>query len=294
MKTGSRPLLRSLVLIPALLAVAAAALSAAQAPPKPAPKAAPKPAQKAPAAAASTAASPEALKDRVLAVVDDDPILGSDVERVVRLGLETPKPGEAPAVFRRRVLDELIEQRLQFHEIDRFGFEQVPVDEIQRRVAAIRARFPDEGTFQKALKEVGLDPKGLRQLVTRQLLVLTYVDERLGPSVFVTPDDVNRYYRDVLMPEMQKRGQAPPPLDQVREDIRETLKQQKMTAQMESWTKGLREKADVLLYSAEAPAGRPLPPVVKTLRSAPKKDTAKKDTPKKDAAKQGPAKKPPL
>jgi hypothetical protein len=88
---------------------------------------------------------------------------------------------------------------------------------------------------------------------------------------------------------MQKRGQAPPPLDQVREDIRETLKQQKMTAQMESWTKGLREKADVLLYSAETPAGQPLPPVVKTLRTAPKKDAAKKDT-----AKPNTAKKPPL
>ena len=281
MKTGSRALL---VLAALLLAGFPAA---AQTPPKPVPKGAPKPAAKAPAAAAATAAasaaSPETLKDRVLAVVDDDPILGSDVERVVRLGLETPKAGEAPAVFRRRVLDELIEQRLQFHEIDRFGFEQVPVDEIQRRVAAIRARFPDEAAFQKALKEVGLDPKGLRQLVTRQLLVLTYVDERLGPSVFVTPDDVNRYYRAVLIPEMQKRGQPAPPLDQVREDIRETLKQQKMTAQMESWTKGLREKADVLLYSADAPAGQPLPPVVKTLRTP-----AKKDAPKKDAAKKPP------
>jgi peptidyl-prolyl cis-trans isomerase SurA len=278
MKTGSHSLLCALLIPAALLTVGFSAV--AQTPPKPAPKAAPKPAPKPPAAAAS-AASPETLKDRVLAVVDDDPILGSDVERVVRLGLETAKPGETPATFRRRVLDELIEQRLQFHEIDRFGFEQVPVDEIQRRVAAIRARFADEAAFQKALKEVGLDPKGLRQLVTRQLLVLTYVDERLGPSVFVTPDDVNRYYRDVLGPEMQKHGQAAPPLDQVRDDIRETLKQQKMTAQMESWTKGLREKADVLLYSAETPAGQPLPPVVKTLRTAPKKDAAKKETAKK-------------
>jgi peptidyl-prolyl cis-trans isomerase SurA len=270
MMTGSRPLLCSLLILAALPALGYAAAA--------------KPPQKPPAAAASpAAASPGTLKDRVLAVVDDDPILGSDVERVVRLGLETAKPGETPAVFRRRVLDELIEQRLQFHEIDRFGFEQVPVDEIQKRVAAIRARFPNEAAFQKALKEVGLDPKGLRQLVTRQLLVLTYVDERLGPSVFVTPDDVNRYYRDVLGPEMQKRGQAAPLLDQVREDIRETLKQQKMTAQMESWTKGLREKADVLLYSAETPAGQPLPPVVKTLRGA-----AKKDVPKKDAARKPP------
>jgi hypothetical protein len=226
-----------------------------------------KPARKSPAppAAASPAPSKVALQDRVLAVVDDDPVLDSDVERVVRLGLEAPKPGEGDEPFRHRVLNELIEQRLQFHEIDRFGFEQVPVSEIEKRVAAIRARFPDDAAFQKALREVGLDPKRLRQLVARQLLVLTYVDERLGVNVFVTPEDISRYYREVLTPEMRKRGQPAPPLEDVRDDIRETLKQQKITAEMTKWTQGLREKADVVVYPATR-TDRPLPPVVKTIR----------------------------
>ena len=65
----------------------------------------------------------------MLAVVDEDPVLASDVERAIRLGLEQPRPGETDERFRRRVLDALIDQRLQFHEIDRFNFEQVPVDE---------------------------------------------------------------------------------------------------------------------------------------------------------------------
>jgi hypothetical protein len=207
-----------------------------------------------------------ALQDRVLAVVDEDPILASDVERAIRLGLEQPQPGETDERFRRRVLDALIDQRLQFHEVDRFNFEQVPVDDIQKRVAEIRSRFPDEASFQKALKEVGLDLKGLRQLVARQLLVVTYVDERLGSRVFVEPDDISRYYRDVLTPEMRKRGQMPPPLDDVREDIRETLKQQKMTQEMGRWTRELRDKADVVVYSANPKPNQPLPPVVKTIQ----------------------------
>src|SRR5215510_2528876 len=99
----------------------------------------------------------EVLQDRVLAVVDEDPILASDVDRVVKLGLQQPNPGEAAEAFRRRVSNALIEERLRFHEIDRFGFEQVPVDEIERNVAKIRARFPDGASFQRALKEVGLD-----------------------------------------------------------------------------------------------------------------------------------------
>ncbi len=112
--------------------------------------------------------------------------------------------------------------------------------------------------------------------------MLTYVDERLGPSVFVTPDDVNRYYRAVLIPEMQKRGQPAPPLDQVREDIASTEAAEDDGADGEL-DQGAAEKADVLLYSADAPGGQPLPPVVKTLRTP-----AKKDAPKKDAARKPP------
>jgi hypothetical protein len=209
------------------------------------------------------------LQDRVLAVVDEDPILGSDVNRVIRLGLEQPQPGEADERFRRRVLDDLIDERLRFHEVDRFNFEQVPVDEIQKRVAEIRTHYPDEASFQKALKEVGLDLKGLRQLVARQLLVITYVDEQLGVNVFVEPDEINRYYRDVLTPEMRKRGQPPPPLDDVREDIRETLKQQKMTQEMTRWTRELRNKADIVVYSGNPKPNQPLPPVVKTIQGKP-------------------------
>jgi parvulin-like peptidyl-prolyl isomerase len=205
--------------------------------------------------------SKTALRDRVLAVVDEDPILASDVERVIKLGLQQPNPGESSEAFRRRVVNSLIEERLRFHEIDRFGFEQVPVEEIDRNVASIRKRFPNEPAFQTALKEVGLDPKKLRQLVARQILVLTYVDERLGPRVFVSLEDINRYYRDVLTPEM--RGQPVPPVEDVREDIREVLKQQKLTQELEKWTQELRERADVVVYSGQP--GGALPPVVKRI-----------------------------
>lgn len=204
------------------------------------------------------------LQDRVLAVVDDDPILASDINRVIKLGLQQPNPGESAEAFRRRVLNALIEERLRFHEIDRFGLEQVPVDEIEQNVAKIRARFPDDASFQKALREVGLDVKKLRQLVAHQLLVLTYVDERLGPRVFVSLEDINRYYRDVLAPEMQRRGKPVPPVEEVREEIREVLKQQKLTQELGKWTQELRARADIVIYP-EHQAGAPLPPVVKRI-----------------------------
>ncbi|HEX7185218.1 MAG TPA: SurA N-terminal domain-containing protein [Thermoanaerobaculia bacterium] len=230
---------------------------------------APKPAAPAKPAAPSQSTQPGTpkLEDRVLAVVDEDPILASDLNRVIALGLKQPREGENETVFRRRVLNELIEERLRFHQIDRFGFEAVPVDEIDAQVAQIRGRFPDETAFQATLKEQGLTLKQLRQLVARQLMVLTYVDEQLGPRVFVSLDDINSYYQGVLTPEMQKRGQPVPPIEDVRDDIRTVLKERRLNEAIADWTEELRREADIRIYF-DAPAEQ-LPPVVKRITSPP-------------------------
>ena len=226
------------------------------------------------APAVAGAASPGAgnvLRDRVVAVVDEDPILASDIDRAIVVGQLEPKPGESQRAFRRRALDELIAQRLRFHEIDRFGLEQVPVDQIERHVAEVRARFKDEVTFRQKLKEVGLDEAALRQLMARQLEVLAYVDERLGPQVFVGLDDISNYYRTVLTPQLQKQHLPVPPLEAERDQIREVLRQQRLTDEIERWTEELRRKAVIALYFDE-PAGGPLPPVVKRIELGKKPD----------------------
>lgn len=254
---------RSRALAAACLALGSFAFAAFAAQPaaKPVPKAAPAPA---PAAA---------LKDRVLAVVDEDPILNSDLDRVIALGFKQQKPGENEIAFRKRALNDLIEERLRFHEIDRFGFGQVPVAQIDAHVAEIRARFKDEATFQKTLKEHGLTVKDLREIVARQLGVLTYVDEQLGPRVFLSLDDINAYYRTVLSPEMQKRGQPVPPVEDVRDQIRTVLREQRLNEAIAKWTEELRRKADIQNYF-DLPAGQ-LPPVVKKIGVPAKKEKKK-------------------
>ena len=203
------------------------------------------------------------LRDRVLAVVDEEPILQSDLDRVIALGLAQRRDNEEETAFRRRVLDQLIEERLRFHEMDRFGFEQVPVEEIEAHVAEIRKSFADDAAFQKALRDQQMSLKNLRQLVARQLMVMTYVDEQLGPRVFVSLDDINNYYRTTFSAEMRRRGQPVPPVEDVRDDIRAVLKEQRLNDAIEKWTEELRRKADIQVYF-DQPAGK-LPPVVKKI-----------------------------
>jgi hypothetical protein len=217
-----------------------------------------------PPAAPEASPAPNTLKDRVVAIVDEDPILLSDLSRVIAFGLAQPNPGESDHDFRRRMLGQLIDERLRFHEIDRFGFEQVPAAMVDQHVQEIRNRFKSQAELDQRLKEVGLTPAGLRQLVSRQLTVLTYVDERLGPKVFVSTEDIQAYYDDTLVPELQKQGKPAPPLEQVREPIRTVLREKLLNREIETWTDDLRRKADILNYFDDA--GKPLPPVVKTIR----------------------------
>jgi hypothetical protein len=213
---------------------------------------------------AAQAANPSStLADRILAVVDEDPILASDLQRAIGIGLIESRNGEGERAFHRRVLDGLIEQRLRFHEVDRFGFTEVPAAEIDAQVAMLRESFASEEGFQARLRELNLDRTALREILARQLMILAYVEERLGARVFVALADIQSYYNEELTPEMQRQGVEPPPLPSVREEIRALLRERRLNEEIDRWTQELRESADVLDYLDREHEG--LPPVVRTI-----------------------------
>jgi len=184
--------------------------------------------------------------DRVMAVVDEDPILASDVEQIIGLGLLPPAQEEGEEAYRRRILDLLIDQKLRFHEVDQFGFTQIPVDEVERQLAKIRDRFESPAAFNARLEELGLDEQGLRQVLARQFMVLIYVEERLGARVFVGLDEIQSYYDEVFVPELEARGESVPPVEEVREELRQVLREKRLNEEIERWTEELRQEADVV------------------------------------------------
>jgi parvulin-like peptidyl-prolyl isomerase len=217
-------------------------------------------------AAAQPPGTPESeprLQDRILAVVDEDPILHSDVELVVGLGLTAREPGEGEEDFRRRVLDQLIDQRLRFHEVGRFGEGAVPVEAIEEGVDNVVSQLDGEQQFLERLEALGLTLAEVRQIVARQIAVIEYVNERLGPRVFVGLEDIRTYYEEVLVPTVLARGEEPPPLAEVREAVRQVLQSQRLNEEIERWTAQLRREADVQIVVDDYPES--LPPVIERL-----------------------------
>lgn len=123
------------------------------------------------------------LLDRVVAVVNDDIILESELERRARLFAQqlrqrdTQLPPEAE--FRRQVLNKLIEDQLQIQQAEEFGF-QVSSSDLDRtleRIAdsnglsleAFKARLEAEGQNYRAVREQIRDEMLITQ--TRERLV---------------------------------------------------------------------------------------------------------------------------
>lgn len=205
--------------------------------------------------------APSRLVDRILAVVDDDPILASDVARAIQLGLAEPKrETESDDTYRARILEAMIDQRLRQHEVERFGLVRVPVEEIEREAELVRSEFPTEEAYRAALEIAQLDEAGLKQLVARKLALDRYVNERLGAKVFVSRDEAKRTYEESWAPSRRAQGLAVPPFEDVVEQVRAEERTNRMNEEIARWTDELRERADIIDLSDETHDR--LPPLV--------------------------------
>lgn len=200
-----------------------------------------------------------ALVDRIVATVDGDPIFFSDIHRRIDLGLVQKGGEETEEQLERRALESLIEEKLRLHEIERYAFRPVPEAEMERQLEAVRQRFADAASFEQRLTELGLGEEGLRQMLARQLRVLVYIEERLGPRIFVDFEDIEAYYDETLVPALEARGAARPELAEVQEAIGELLREIRLNEEIKEWTLELRLQAEIVdLF--ERPV-RELPPV---------------------------------
>lgn len=214
------------------------------------------------------------LVDRIVAVVDQAPIFHSEIEQTIELGMMERGEGESLEALRRRVLAELIDRRVRYQEVGRFGTRTVTIEEIESAVAELRATYPSEEAFQERLRESDTTLEELHQIVARQLAVVDYVDRRLGPRVFISLDDIQSYYDEELVPALREQGTEAPPLAEVRETIREVLRERRLNEEIERWTRELRREADVQILIDDYPDE--LPPVRLTIQRPRGEDDAKR------------------
>ncbi len=68
----------------------------------------------------------------------------------------------------------------------------------------------------------------------------------MGARVFVGLDEIQSYYDDFFVPELKARGESVPPVAEVREELRQVLRERRLNEEIERWTEELRQEADLV------------------------------------------------
>ena len=188
-----------------------------------------------------TATATAEIIDRILAVVETQPITLSDVRGVTRLGLETAEPGADPI---RSVLDALIERQLMLVEVDRYAPPEPSPAAIEARLNQIRARFPDVLAFETTLHQVGMTAEHLRRYIRDSMRIESYIQQRFTAAIQPSDDEVAAYYR-VNADTFTRDGKLAP-YAEVRNDARARLIDQRRGVLVREWLAGLRRRADIV------------------------------------------------
>lgn len=178
--------------------------------------------------------------DRLAAVVGGEPIFLSDVREVVRLRLLDPAAPLAPFVdapdgsVEPHALERMINRRLVLAEVARYSQAPPPEADVAAARQAWAARFDDVPPHDEAI---------VRAFLVESLRIERYIDQRFTAAAQPTRDEARAYYD--ANPARFARAGVPVPFDDVEEDARRRLAEERRLAMVREWLTGLRERGGV-------------------------------------------------
>ena len=176
--------------------------------------------------------------DRIVARVDTDIILLSDVRELARYQSFVDEKSESDS----QVLDHLIDQWIVRNEAKAALFPQPSSEEVQRSLERLKRSFSSPEAFEEREKQAGLTDEDLLRMLTRQLYLSNYLDSRFRASVQIDEKDIEEYYKTRLVPRAESRGRTPPTMEAAHPFIQEALVQRAINEQADRWLKESRSR----------------------------------------------------
>lgn len=187
--------------------------------------------------------------DRIVARVDTDIVLLSDVRELARYQSFVDEKPESDA----QVLDRLIDQWIVRNEAKAALFPQPSSEEVQRSLERLKRSFSSPEAFEEREKQAGLTEEDVLRMLTRQLYLSNYLDSRFRASVQIDEKDIEEYYKTRLVPRAESRGRTPPTAEAARPFIQEALVQRAINEQADLWLKESRSRIRIEKMLDEKP-----------------------------------------
>jgi hypothetical protein len=190
---------------------------------------------------ASSHVRAQEVVDRIVARVETEIILQSDVRQLSRYQAFLDGKPQSDA----DILNRLIDQWIVRSEAGVARFPQPSDEDINRSIERLKRSFSSPEEFQTRQKQSGITDDEIRRFVRAQLYLSNYLDSRFRPSIQIDEKAIDDFYRSRVVPRAESRNQTPPTLENARDFIQEALVQQAINEQADRWLKESRSRVRV-------------------------------------------------
>ena len=204
----------------------------------------------------------EVTLDRVVAIVNGDLILESDVEEEQRFAAFQPFSAAKP-MTREQLIDRLIDRTLIVQQMALQPEPPITDSDADDELASLRKSIPKcaayhcdtQAGWEKFVADQGFTLKELRERWRLRMTLLRFIEERFRMGIRISQVEIDDYYKSTLVPAYQKEN-APLPAEATVEDrIQEILLQQQVDKLLDDWLAALRAQGSVSILKPgeEAP-----------------------------------------
>jgi peptidyl-prolyl cis-trans isomerase SurA len=201
--------------------------------------------------------------DRVVAIVNDDLILDSDVNEELRLQAFDPYRTRSEKLSNDRALERLINRALIVQQL-KLQPEDEPSDaEVNKQIDQLRRDIPacaqyhcqTKQGWDRFLADNGFTEASFFARWKERMAVLSFIEDRFQMGINITPQQIQTYYDKTLLPEYERQHAPAPKLNSISNQIREVLLQQQTSNLLQDWLKSLRAQGSVVVLhpGEEAP-----------------------------------------
>jgi hypothetical protein len=196
--------------------------------------------------------------DRLVAVVNDDVILESDVDEEVRLSAFQPFR-DPNRNSHQQVVERLINRALILQQAHLQPEEPISDKDVEEQFDSLRKVIPackeyrcetDEG-WKRYVTGQGFTMEELIKLWRQRMEMLRFIEERFRSGIEISQDEIREYYDKTLLPQYAEKHAAPPALETISNRIQEILLQQRVTSLLEDWLKSLRAQGTVRIIQTD-------------------------------------------
>jgi peptidyl-prolyl cis-trans isomerase SurA len=200
--------------------------------------------------------------DRVVAIVNGELILDSDVDRERRFAELLPY-GEASGPYNREAaIERLINRDLILQQVELQPGGVITQQAAAKDLEALRKSIPacekfhcetDEG-WNQFLATEGFTDESLTRLWRQRMEVLAFIELRFRMGIRITPAEIQEYYTKTLLPQYAAQQAKAPPLSAISNRIQEVLLQQRVSKLLDEWLDSLRAQGNVVVLHPEQEA----------------------------------------